>query len=86
MYNKYIEDIIDLMFSNSDFSYDRIVFEKEGRKLGDEIYKIGGYRGLFVVMELLVERLKEADYSNAYLTDLRELECCFNGICEEFQA
>lgn len=86
MYNKYIEEIIDLMFSNSDFSYDRIVFEKKGRELGEEIYKIGGYKGLFAVMELLVERLTEADYSNVYLADLRELECCFNGICEEFQA
>lgn len=86
MYNKYIEEIIDLMFSNSDFSYDRIVFAKRGHKIGEEIYKIGGYKGLFTVMELLVERLKEADYSNVYLGDLRELECSFNGICEEFQA
>lgn len=86
MYKKFIEEILDLMFSNSDFSYDRIVFEKEGRKLGEEIYKIGGYKGLFAVMDLLVERLTEADYLNSYLGDLRELECCFNGICEEFQA
>jgi hypothetical protein len=86
MYNKYIEEIINMMFSNSDFSYDRIVFEKKGRKIGEEIYNIGGYKGLFAVMDLLVERLKDADYSNMYLADLRELECSFNGICEEFQA
>jgi hypothetical protein len=86
MYDKYIEEIINMMFSNSDFSYDRIVFEKRGHELGEEIYKIGGYKGLFTIMDLLVERLKEADYSNAYLVDLRELECCFNGICEEFQS
>ena len=86
MYNKYIEEIVDLIFSNSDFSYDRVVFERKGRKLGEEIYKIGGYKGLFAVMELLVERLQEADYSNLYLSDLRELECSWSGICEEFQA
>lgn len=33
---------------------------------------------LFAVMELLVERLTEADYSNAYLADLRELECSWS--------
>jgi hypothetical protein len=86
MYNKFIKEVIDMMFSNSDFSYDRIVFAKRGRKLGEEIYKIGGYKGLFTVMDILVEKLKEADYSNTYLADLRELECSFNGICDEFQA
>jgi hypothetical protein len=83
MYGKYIEKIIDLTFSNSDFSYDRIMFAKKVHKIGQEVYKIGGYNGLFAVMELLVERLKEADYSNAYLGDFRE--CSFNGICDEFQ-
>jgi hypothetical protein len=86
MYNRFIEEIIDMMFGNSDYSYDRIVFAERGRVIGEEIYKIGGYKGLFAVMGLLVERLKEADYSNQYMGDLRELECCFNGICEEFQA
>lgn len=86
MYSQYIEEIIDMMFSNNDFSYNRIVFSKRGHKIGEEIYKIGGYRGLFTVMDLLVERLKEADYSNTYLGDLRELECSWSGICEEFQA
>lgn len=86
MYNRFIEEIIDMMFGNSDFSCNRVVFAKRGRELGEEIYKIGGYRGLFAVMDLLVERLKEADYSNTYLGDLRELECSWSGICEEFQA
>lgn len=86
MYERYIEEIIDMMFSNNDFSYDRVVFRKRGCEIGKEIYKKGGYKGLFAVMDLLVERLKEADYSNAYLGDLRELECSWSGICEEFQA
>jgi hypothetical protein len=86
MYGKYISEITDLMFSNSKFSYDRTVFAKRGHKIGQEIYKVGGYKGLFHVMELLVERLKDVDYSNIYLSDLRELECSWSGICEEFQA
>jgi hypothetical protein len=86
MYNKFIEEIIDMMFSNRDYSYNRIVFRERGRKIGEEIYEISGYRGLFAVMDILVERLKEADYSNTYLGDLRELECSWSGICEEFQA
>lgn len=86
MYNSFIAEIIDIMYGNSDFSYNRMVFAKRGREIGEEIYKIGGYNGLFVVMDLLVERLKESDYSNHYLGDLRELECSWSDICDEFQA
>jgi len=85
-YDKYVDEIINIMFGNGDFSYDRIVFKDKGYKIGEEIYKIGGYKGLFIVMDILVEKLKESDYSNKYLGDLRELECSWSGICEEFQA
>lgn len=86
MYDKFIKEIVDMMFNNTDFSYDRIVFETEGHKIGQAIYKIGGYKGLFIVMNILLEIFKEEDYSTAYFTDLRELECSWSGICEEFQA
>lgn len=85
MYEKYIEEIIDMMFANSDFTHKRIVFSTRGREIGEEIYKLGGYRSLFAVMNILLETLQERDYHD-YLGDLRELECCWSGICEEFQA
>lgn len=85
MYEKYIEEIIDMMFANSDFSYKRQVFSTRGREIGEEIYELAGYKGLFNLMNLIVETLKEREY-NHYLADLRELEWCWSGICEEFQA
>ena len=86
MYNKFIEEIISLMFNNTDFSYDRVVFSKRGRQIGEEVYKIGGYRGLFNVINNLPDILQERGYSHDNLSDLRELECSWAGICEEFQA
>jgi hypothetical protein len=85
-YKIYVDEIIDIMHDNTDFSYNRIVFQGKGNKIGKEIYKVGGYKGLFIVMELVQKVLIENGYSDEYLTDLRELEFSFNGICDEFQA
>lgn len=84
MYEKYIEEIIYMMYI-SNFSYDEAIFGKRGREIGEEIFEMEGYKGLFKAMELLTDTLQSRGYYN-YLGSLRELEWCWSGICEEFQA
>lgn len=85
-YGPYVKEIIDMIYNNNDFSYNRIVFSKNGHLIGKKIYKIGGYKALYIVMDLVYQELIDLEYSNQYLGDLRELEFSFNGICDEFQA
>lgn len=85
MYKKYVDEIIEMIFRNNSFE-ERVVFEERGNEIGKELYKINGYKSLYIVMELLQQELMESEYSSEYLGDLRELECSFNGICDEWQA
>jgi hypothetical protein len=83
---KFSKEIINIMFSNKDFSVNRKVFSKRGREIGEEIYKTSGYKGLSVVTEFLFQTLDEKNsrYDYYYKRDIRELECSWEGICEEF--
>lgn len=85
-YKLFADRIIEMIFVNNNLNYDRDTFGKKGNKLGREIYTIGGYHGLFAVMNIVEQELLDSEYSNCYLTDLRNLEWSFNGICEEWQA
>lgn len=86
IYDLYIKEITNMMFSNLDFSYNRSVFSDRARKIGEDIYKNDGADGLFNTMDILVKTFNKDRYLHKYLEDLRELECCWSGICSEFQA
>ena len=82
-YNKFVDEIIDYMLLNTD-SVDDIHFQKYGNNIGKQIYEIDGYKGLFLIMDMLLEHIQKESYDNCYIK-LRELEVSFNEICEEFQ-
>jgi hypothetical protein len=84
-YKVYVDKILALMYTNTDYSFNRTVFNEQGHLIGKEIYNEFGYKGLFTIMDILFEHLKEYD-NHYYLDDLRELECSFNNICDEFQS
>lgn len=84
MYQNYVDEVINMIFRNTDFS-ERNVFGDRGTQIGKEIYNKSGYKGLYTFMDILVQTLMESEYSSEYLNDLRELECSFNGICDEWQ-
>ena len=81
-YKVYVDKLINMMYGNNDFGYNRIVFGETGKEIGKEIHRNYGYKGLFMVMNMLVEELT-SEYNNSFLGDLRELEVCFDGICDE---
>lgn len=85
-YKMFSDRIIEMIYVNNNTLYDRDTFGKEGHGLGKEIYRVGGADGLFAVIRLVEQELLDCEYSNQYLSDLRNLEWSFNGICEEFQA
>jgi hypothetical protein len=85
-YKQYVNEIINMIFSNKEYLCDRIVFGEKGHKIGKAIYAIGGYKGLYIVMDLVQQELLECEYSSEYLSTLRELEFSFSGICDEWQA
>lgn len=84
-YRRFANRIIEMIYGNDNMRYDRDTFGKEGNKLGREIYAIGGYSGLFAVMNIVEQELLDGEYSNEYLGDLRNLEVSWTGICEEWQ-
>lgn len=84
-YRIFSDRIIGLIYGNNDFSYDEYLIE-EGHKLGKEIYNLGGANGLFSVMRIIEQELLDCEYSNEYLSVLRQIEWSWNGICEEWQA
>ena len=85
-YKIFVDRILNLIYGNNNFGYDRIVFAEEGHIIGKEIYSLLGYRGLFSVINLVQQELLDCEYSNEYLGDLRELECSWSGIFDEFKA
>lgn len=85
-YRIFSDRIIGLIYGNNDFSYDKYFIEEEGNKLGKEIYNLGGENGLFSVMRIIEQELLDCEYSNEYLSVLRQIEWSWNGICQEWQA
>lgn len=85
-YKRCADRIIEMIYGNNNLRYDHVSFQKEGNKIGREIYTIGGYHGLFTVMNIVEQELLDCEYSNEYLSILREIEWSWNGICEEWQA
>lgn len=80
------------MISNKNFGEERSVFNDDnfGKKIGEELYKLGGVNYLFETIRTLTEDVmyKHSNSENVsyYYTDLRELEFCWNDISTEFQA
>lgn len=83
MYINYVNEIINIIFRDNNEECDTLMVR--GKEIGKEIYKTSGYKGLYILMDVLVEELTQNEYSSEYLTSLRELECSFNGICDEWQ-
>ncbi len=81
------DELYDMMKSNRDFHLSRIVFGKRAIEIGNIIFKKYGSDGLFDTMRMLSERVlyNEHAHQSDYFTDLRELECKWSGICQEFQ-
>jgi hypothetical protein len=84
-HKQFVDQIINMIFSNED-SFERIAFAEKSHKIGKDIYAISGYKGLYIVMDLVQQELVECEYSDEYLGTLRELEFAFSGICDEWQA
>lgn len=82
-YRRFVDRIIEMIFGSNDHDDS---FQKEGNKLGREIYAVGGANGLFAVMRVVEQEIMNCEYSNNYLGKLRELEWSWSGICEEWQA
>jgi len=81
--NIFADRIIEMIFGSNNLNYS---FQKEGNKLGREIYAVSGSNGLFKVMNIVEQKIMDCEYSNEYLSDLRTLEWSWNNICEEWQA
>lgn len=82
-YDKYVNELIDMMFINSS---QEVIFGDRARKIGNELVLLGGSDALFNTMNIMVSRMQEEDYSDGHLSRLRELEFCWSGITDEFQA
>lgn len=82
MYKVYVDEIINMIFRNDD--HDDIIFEKKSHDIGLEIYKMNGYKGLYIFMDFLSQELLESEFSNEYLSYITKLENSFNGICHEW--
>lgn len=92
-YNLFADKIIDMIYENDNVIYrDDIgdtyndTLQCKCHKIGHKIYRIGGAEGLFAVMNIVEEKLLNAEYSNQYLCMLREIEWSWSGICDEWQA
>ena len=79
MHKDYTTQLINLMYELNDESSERIM--RKYRKIGKEIYKIGGTDLLFGTMDYLMNILIDNDYYY-YLINLREIEVSWNGIGE----
>jgi hypothetical protein len=80
-YKHFVNQIIELLYNNDSSES----FNEISKNIGKEIYNINGYRGLYKVMNMVEEELLHCDYSNSYLSNIRELEVTWSGICEEWQ-
>lgn len=61
MYEKYINEIIDLLFTKSDDCFYR---EQRCKEIYKEIYKQGGKKSILIFNNLLIENFHEQNYSN----------------------
>lgn len=83
----YTEQLYSMMRTNQKFDEWRFVFGAKAVDIGHKIYEAYGANGLFDSMRLLCDRVlyKETVHQKQYFTDLRELECAWSGITEDFQ-
>jgi hypothetical protein len=83
-YEKYTNEIINMMFNSDDLNSDEYFFNK-CNKIGKEIVTISGNgKNLFTLMDILVDKLSN-EYSSEYLGALRLVEVAFNGSSNEWQ-
>jgi hypothetical protein len=82
-YSKYIRELIDMMFP---LNSQGVIFGKRAREIGEELVALGGANALFNTMNIMVAKMQEEEYSDEFLSRLRELEFCWSGISEDFQA
>ncbi len=83
----YVDELYDMMQANKRFDELRTVFGKRAVQIGHKIYEIYGADGLFNAMRVLSETIlyNKSINKDFYFTDLRELECKWSGITDEFQ-
>jgi hypothetical protein len=76
-----------MMQTNKKFNENRTVFGQRAVCIGHKIYEIYGAEGLFYAMRVLSETIlyNKSINQDYYFTDLRELECKWSGITDEFQ-
>ena len=80
-YSRYVDELIDMMYSGDC----QPIFGSRARQIGKELVAAGGGKALFTCMEMLTDELS-SEYSSEYLGSLRELEFCWNGLDDSFQA
>lgn len=67
MYEKYINEIIDLLFMNTE---DYMYKEQRCKEIYKILYKQGGEKSVDVFNNLLIERFHENNYSNDIICKL----------------
>ena len=77
--NLLADQLLNVIYNNEN------IFE-DGKKIGEEIYKTNGAKGLFSVMNIIEAEILNCEYSSEYLSKLRELEWSWCGITPEWQA
>lgn len=75
-YKFFADRIIELIYSIET----KVTFEEECNKIGKEIYTIGGYKGLRDVIRIIEDELLNCEYSNEYLSYIRDIENIFSEI------
>jgi hypothetical protein len=85
--SNYIKELYKMIKNNNKFGESRIVFGKKAVDIGNKIFNEYGADGMFDTMRILCDTIlyNESVHQSEYLTDLRELECKWSGITDDFQ-
>jgi hypothetical protein len=83
----YSSELYNMIKSNKRFGESRVVFGKRAVDIGNKVFQEYGSDGMFDVMRILCDTVlyNETIHQSDYFTDLRELECKWSGITDEFQ-
>lgn len=79
-YKKYVNQLINIMYD-----YDTR-FQIRVRRIGIELNNLGGSQALFKALQVLIDELNQLNYTDDYLSYLREIEFAWSNINDNFQA
>jgi hypothetical protein len=84
----FADELTNMIKTNKVFGSERSVFSNQrARDIGEKVFEVYGSDGLFTVMRILSETVMYCEQNRThYFTDLRELECRWNGITDDFQS